>query len=337
MPRGDAALAAAVQLVDDFRAAQANVDLAQWELDMLKEGTKAAEAAAKKLASEAKAAQAFWGEEWGRGGKGGRPGACFRPRDAFANATAALEARVKKERGAQEEAAAALVARLKARRDRLTTFADGRFPGGSVETLDVDGRDVWGRTPLHWAAARGKELLMDVWGDQQSSNGGGGGGGGGAGGAGGGGGGGDPPSTRRREAGASAAAWGELVEALLSRGAPPNACDADGRTPLDLAVASGASRSAQALLAAGASVAGTANRWGQSVADVADAVGAGPALRSVLGLGPRRVRGAARNGTGTRGGWRTAGGGGGGSVDDEEEEDELLGFLAEMSAVEVQS
>jgi len=99
----------------------------------------------------------------------------------------------------------------------------------------LDARDVWGRTPLHWAAAQGRELLVgavnltfydhenDAWPNRGASGGGGGG----------------MKTTMQRAAAAAAAAaavpgsatpeeWAELVASLLDRGAAPNLCDVDG-------------------------------------------------------------------------------------------------------------
>ena len=62
--------------------------------------------------------------------------------------------------------------------------------------------------------------------------------------------------------------WSWLLKELLLRGAEPNICDVDGRTPLDLAVSAGNSASTQVLLEFGAALLST-NRWGHDVYSMA--------------------------------------------------------------------
>ena len=71
----------------------------------------------------------------------------------------ALEKRIKAQMKKEYEVVIEEGQRWKERRKELTAQWLG------VEELDINGRDVWGRTPLHWAAAEGKELLQHLTSD----------------------------------------------------------------------------------------------------------------------------------------------------------------------------
>ena len=121
------------------------------------------------------------------------------------------------------------------------------------------------------------------------------------------------------EVGASHDDWSHFVSELLTRGAAPNLCDVDGRTPLDLAVASGNVGAIRLLLEAGAGTK-TKNRWGHTPADVARVVGASSEVRGALGLGPAEHRAHARRRAEK------------GNSSSEDGPAGLLGFLASISA-----
>ena len=158
---------------------------------------------------------------------------------------------------AQEKRANEVLSRLKKRRDKFGG------PGEEGE-LNLNGRDTWGRTAMHWAAATGLDLvdlsrLKEEVAAAQARAG--------------------RARAQAAEQGESAAAnatapgadherWAWLVQQLIERDAAVNICDVDGRTPLDLAVSAGNVAAVKVLLDAGASM-DSDNRWGKGADDIA--------------------------------------------------------------------
>ena len=157
----------------------------------------------------------------------------------------------------QEKRANEVLSRLKKRRDKFGG------PGDEGELL-LNGRDTWGRTAMHWAAATGLDLVdLSRLKEEVAAA--------------------QARATRVRaqaaEQGEAAAAnptapgadherWAWLVQQLVDRDAAVNICDVDGRTPLDLAVSAGNVAAVRVLLDAGASM-DSDNRWGKSADDIA--------------------------------------------------------------------
>jgi hypothetical protein len=110
MPKGAAALKAAVKLLADFKEAERLVGLAQWEVDVFRQETKKADESAKDMVAFAKTRKGFWDADcWGPpprvlpsglpyGLGGGLLGRCFEEHDAWLNSSLAAEASVKKQR-----------------------------------------------------------------------------------------------------------------------------------------------------------------------------------------------------------------------------------------------
>jgi len=219
----------AVDLFHNFTKAQAIVDWRQWQVDLLKDQKKAPERIAKELVKEAKAANDLFSQD-----RRGCPGKCFPKLAYWVNATTELEERTKTMFKDAESKANAALERAKKKRDKV----------GGVEELTINDRDVWGRTPLHWAAARGLELMQ--FSNFGATN---------------------DPQNITLVAGVIEADWAWLVEELLELGAEPNMCDVDGRTPLDLAIASGSFQAVTLLLQAGSAL-DSRNRWEESPVDV---------------------------------------------------------------------
>ena len=90
----------------------------------------------------------------------------------------------------------------------------------------------------------------------------------------------DPQDTSAVE-GIPESSWLRLVEQLLDRGADPNTCDVDARTPLELAVTAGHQHIAELLLARGAAV-DSQNRWERNITGVVSQVNSPPGIRDLI-------------------------------------------------------
>jgi len=238
-----AELEEAIGVLDRFQRAQALVDKANWELELVKDRKKNPESVSKDLAKEAQQANSFWSTD-----RRGAPGKCYPRLEFWVNATKQLEERTKKHFKKLQDEASSTHERLKKKRDKVA----------GVEELTVNDRDVWGRTPLHWAAAGGQELMhVANFGNQ-----------------------GDPRKSPEIQA-VDPREWAWLIRGLLARGAEPNMCDVDGRTPLDLAVTAGNRFAVDALLSGGAGL-DTSNRWGRDILNVSHQVNASQDILSLI-------------------------------------------------------